>query len=104
MKKNITILFFLLNFCSNIFADEVVTLTVNGQGQTKEQATTNALRSAIEQTFGVFVSSNTQILNDDLVKDEIARFRLEIYKDIRKCHVLICLMEKCLLLCQLLFL
>ena len=52
MKKNITILFFLLNFCSNIFADEVVTLTVNGQGQTKEQATTNALRSAIEQTFG----------------------------------------------------
>ena len=55
-----------------VTASEVVTLTVNGQGATKEIATSNALRSAIEQAFGVFVSANTQILNDSLVKDEIA--------------------------------
>ena len=55
-----------------VTASEVVTLTVNGQGATKEIATSNALRSAIEQAFGVFVSANTQILNDALVKDEIA--------------------------------
>lgn len=55
-----------------VTASEVVTLTVNGQGATKEAATSNALRSAIEQAFGVFVSANTQILNDTLVKDEIA--------------------------------
>ena len=30
-----------------------------------------ALRSAIEQAYGTFVSSNTAILNDELVKDEI---------------------------------
>ena len=32
-----------------------------------------ALRSAIEQAFGTFVSANTTILNDEVVKDEIAR-------------------------------
>ena len=49
-----------------------VTLVVTGEGSTKEDATDNALRSAIEQAFGVFVSANTEILNDELVKDEIA--------------------------------
>lgn len=49
-----------------------VALVTNGQGSTKREATENALRSAIEQAFGVFVSANTEILNDELVKDEIA--------------------------------
>lgn len=51
-------------------ADEVE-LVVTGDGQTKELATLSALRSALEQAFGTFVSSNTKILNDELVKDEI---------------------------------
>ena len=49
-----------------------ITLVVSGQGSTKEEATANALRSAIEQAYGVLVSANTQILNDDVMKDEIA--------------------------------
>ena len=49
-----------------------VTLVVSGDGSTKEAATHVALRSAIEQAYGVFVSANTEILNDELVKDEIA--------------------------------
>ena len=49
-----------------------VTLVVSGDGTTKEAATHVALRSAIEQAYGVFVSANTEILNDELVKDEIA--------------------------------
>ena len=52
--------------------DNTIRLTVSGEGATKEEATANALRSAIEQAFGTFVSANTQILNDDIVKDEIA--------------------------------
>lgn len=48
-----------------------VTLTVASDGQSKDDAVKNALRSAIEQTYGAFVSANTTILNDDLVKDEI---------------------------------
>jgi len=51
--------------------DQTATLTVSGQGETIEEAKTNALRSAIEQAFGTFISSKTEILNDELVKDEI---------------------------------
>ena len=53
-------------------AQQNIKLTVSGQGLTKEEATASALRSAIEQAFGVFVSANTQILNDEIIKDEIA--------------------------------
>ena len=49
-----------------------VTLVVSGEGATKEQATHVALRSAVEQAYGVFVSANTEILNDELVIEEIA--------------------------------
>ena len=51
--------------------DKTVTLKVSGTGKTLEEAKTNALRSAIEQAFGTFISSKTEILNDNLVKDEI---------------------------------
>ena len=51
--------------------DKTVTLVVSGQGKTQEEAKQNALRSAIEQAFGTFISSKTEILNDNLVKDEI---------------------------------
>lgn len=47
------------------------TVTVQSIGSTEEEATHQALRSAIEQTFGTFVSANTTILNDELVRDDI---------------------------------
>jgi hypothetical protein len=50
---------------------KTVTLTEIGQGKTKDDAKYNALRNAIERAFGVFISSNTTILNDALIKDEI---------------------------------
>lgn len=60
--------------CVSNYAQSVddVTLVVNGSGATKEDAVHTALRGAIEQAFGVFVSANTSIVNDELVKDEIA--------------------------------
>lgn len=51
-------------------ADEV-TLVASGSASTEQEATLVALRSAIEQTFGTFVSSNTTMVNDELIKDEI---------------------------------
>lgn len=48
-----------------------VVLTCLGEGSSLSDATANALRSGIEQTYGAFVSSNTTILNDRIVKDEI---------------------------------
>lgn len=51
--------------------EKTVTLMVSGEASTKEEATTLALRSAIEQAFGTFVSANTRVVNDQLIKDEI---------------------------------
>ena len=73
MKRKLLLLVALIA-CVGIYAQSVdeVTLVVNGSGSTKEDAVHTALRGAIEQAFGVFVSANTSIVNDELVKDEIA--------------------------------
>ncbi len=59
--------------CNVVYAQQTdeVTLVVSADGPTKDEATKIALRSAIEQAYGTFVSANTTILNDELVKDEI---------------------------------
>ncbi len=62
-----------------------VTLVVSADGLSKDEATKTALRSAIEQAYGTFVSANTTILNDELVKDEIvtvASGNIKEYKEI----------------------
>ena len=62
-----------------------VTLIVSADGSTKDEATKTALRSAIEQAYGTFVSANTTILNDELVKDEIVTIssgNIKEYKEI----------------------
>ena len=56
---------------NNKSADDVE-LIVTGEGRNKNEAIMSALRSGIEQSFGAFVSSDTRILNDNVVvKDEI---------------------------------
>ncbi len=74
MKKLLSIVAALL-FAATTFAKESelneVTLTTIGTGASKEQAVNQALRSAIEQSFGTFISANTNIVNDALTKDEI---------------------------------
>ena len=71
--KGIFIAFFVFYLTPLIAQTEnkTVVITVSGSGKTQEEAKQNALRNAIEQAFGTFISSNTQILNDELVKDEI---------------------------------
>jgi hypothetical protein len=49
-----------------------VTITTNGSGKTPEEAKQAALRSAIEQAFGAFISSKTEVLNDQVVADQMA--------------------------------
>ena len=83
--KKLTLLLIATLALFSVSAQETVKLTVSGQGTTKEEATANALRSAIEQSFGVFVSANTQILNDEVVKDEIATIasgNIQEYKEL----------------------
>ena len=50
---------------------KVATVITTGQGETNDIAKHNALRSAIEQSYGTFISSKTEVLNDELKKDEI---------------------------------
>ena len=52
--------------------NSTVSLKTTGSGETKEKAIQYSLRSAIEQAFGAFISSNTEILNEELVADEIS--------------------------------
>ena len=64
----------LVFFQKNLFSQntsQVVKLTVTSQGSSQEEAKNNALRNVIQQTIGVFISANSTILNDNLVKDEI---------------------------------
>jgi hypothetical protein len=72
MRCNLLLLFtlsFQLVFSQT--TENTVTLTTSGTGKTLEEAKNNALRSAIEQAFGAFISSKTEILNDEIVKDEV---------------------------------
>ena len=69
--RALSVLFF-FTLSSTLFAQvNEVTLVTSGEGPTENEAVNEALRSAIEQAYGVFVSANTDILNDELVKDEI---------------------------------
>ncbi len=71
-RKYIYIIFALLfSFQLRAQVNEV-SLVVTGEGANKEEATQNALRSAVEQAFGVFVSANTEVLNDEIIREEVA--------------------------------
>jgi hypothetical protein len=48
-----------------------VELVTSSNGKSRSEAIKFALRDALEQSFGAFISSNTKIMNDEIVKDEI---------------------------------
>jgi len=47
------------------------TVTVTGEGESKDEATRRALRTAVEQAVGVLVSSETLVENNQLISDRI---------------------------------
>lgn len=72
--KIFSLVFVALLFVGNAaFAQQrdEVRLVVSADGVSKDEATKTALRSAIEQAYGAFVSANTTILNDELVKTRL---------------------------------
>jgi hypothetical protein len=74
MKKNILIATMLLfsQFIANAQVVNLVNVVAFGDGKSKEDALNAALRHCIEKTFGVFVTTNTQVVNDELIKEDIA--------------------------------
>ena len=73
MKKTIIILLNILLYSKIVFANEELTITITtiGSGNTFEIAKVSALRSALEQVSGAYLSSNTLIINDKLIADNI---------------------------------
>jgi hypothetical protein len=51
--------------------DKTVFITVSGSGKTQDEAKQSALRSAIEQAFGAFISKKTEVLNDQVIADQM---------------------------------
>ena len=52
--------------------DKDVSITASGSGKTQNDAKQAALRSSTEQAFGAFISSKTEMFNDQVVADQMA--------------------------------
>lgn len=63
--------FIVLSLCVLFVNAQDIKVLSSGQGTTEDEATKIALRSALEDAFGTFISSSTKIENDILVSDEI---------------------------------
>ena len=61
--------------------ENIVTVVTVSGGETKSEAIKFALRDALEQSYGAFISSNTKILNDEIYKDEIVSISSGNIKD-----------------------
>ena len=73
--KTILSIFFILLATTNGFSqtdDKDVSITASGSGKTQDDAKQAALRSATEQAFGAFISSKTEMFNDQVVADQMA--------------------------------
>lgn len=72
MKRIFCVLFLCITFFPLLAQGEgVVSVISSASANSEEKAITHALRNAIEQTYGSFISSNTTILNDELIADEV---------------------------------
>lgn len=78
MKQRIIVLLTLIILSVSsgfLLRAQEVSLITSGEGSTKELAVRNALVSAVEQAYGVYVSGDTHILNDELIRDEMVQIR-----------------------------
>ena len=73
MKRIAKAVFLILIFLPAIgFAEpETKEVTAQGVGASKREAVEDAFRNAIEESIGVYVSSETQMQNEKLIKDNI---------------------------------
>ena len=65
-------LFFAILFTNSVIAQESIQTISSGYGATEQEAINIALINALQETLGGYLSSNTKVLNDKLIKDEIS--------------------------------
>ena len=75
MFKNFLFLTLILFFNGNtVFSqstDDYIVIETVGYGKNQNEAVLDALRTALESSYGVFINSNTTIINDEIINDEI---------------------------------
>ena len=71
VKLRFFITFALLAIFTLLLNAQEIEVISSGQGKTEEEATRIALRNALEDSYGTFISSSSIISNDILVSDEI---------------------------------
>jgi hypothetical protein len=71
MKLKFLVFALFLFFHAHGKTSDEVTIVTTGSGKTLDDAIRVALRGALEQTFGTFISSKTELLNDALTQDLI---------------------------------
>jgi len=72
MKKFfLFLIIFLFGININSQNDQTINITTTGTGISKNDAINDALRNALEQTYGGFISSKSNITDDELFKDEV---------------------------------
>ncbi len=73
MKRIIIILFcFFTLHATYAQKENYVTIVASGSGSNEIEAVNVALRNCIEKTYGVFISSSVEIINDEIIKDKIS--------------------------------
>lgn len=71
MKAKVSLLLFAMFISLFTLANEVQTVGI-GSGSTKEIATQAAMRNALENVYGIYLSSSTNISNNKIVSDKIS--------------------------------
>jgi hypothetical protein len=71
IRFNLFVCFFLVSLGLYGQPKKLVEVVVVGTGVTTDAALQNAFKKAIEQSFGTFVSTKTEILNDEITKNEL---------------------------------
>jgi hypothetical protein len=71
MRYRILIFFVLSAIISNSQEVNDISVIGNGFGKSENEAISSALRNSIEKAVGVFIVSSSEVINDELVKDQI---------------------------------
>ena len=74
MAKTLSLILFLLFTLVPLFAEETITVTVMGLGNSVEAARKSAIQKAVRKALGEFVDAKTIAKNGELIKDEVLTY------------------------------
>lgn len=73
MIRRLAVIFTVFSLFAAVCDAADQTMICTGEGRSRDEAVKDALIQAVSEAYGAFISSNTSILDDELVKDEVIR-------------------------------